>query len=85
MSYKKLSLPAFMGADSKSRGEDVGGGGGAGGQQDHRDSSTLVKKESVVVRAQTLKKLKNNKKKWFVLFGLTSSEPARYKTKIYAI
>lgn len=73
MSYKKLSLPTFMGADGRSRAQEEmasssGSRDGAGG---------LSREEPPVVRAAAFKKLKSSRKKWFVLLGPTSTEPAR--------
>lgn len=41
-----------------------------------RDSGILVE-DAPVIRTASLKKLKSNKKKWFVLTGTTPSSPAR--------
>ena len=65
-SEKKLSLP-FMGAESKVRGQE---------ENSTRDSGILME-EAPVIRAASLKKLKSNKKKWFVLTGSTPGTPAR--------
>jgi len=63
---KKLSLP-FMGADSRSRAQEETAGKDAG----------LNMVEPPVIRAAHLKKLKSNRKKWFVLHGATATTSAK--------
>jgi len=63
---KKLSLP-FMGADSRSRAQEETSG---------KDAGPNIE-EPPVIRAAALKKLKSNRKKWFVLHGATSTSSAK--------
>jgi len=66
---KKLLLP-FMGADSRSRAQEEAGVG----------AGSLGKEEPPVVRQAALRKFTSRngvRKKWFVLFGPSATEPAR--------